>query len=468
MTTTTPERRFLGITVLCDYINSEGIEPVLDNLERVGATAVALNPTVTEPCGEGEGSFQPPSDAGSSPRLFDRPLWGKRSLWVRGAPSYVPDGRCYADCSYDPRQPSRLTAAKGHLIADFIQAARARGLAVYLQVSATAPPGLREEDTPRLPDGRLPVDRMAATASLASDAIRGYIAAYVSDLLRQYPDITGFRPDWPEYPCYKLDELFQDFSPHVERWCGARDLDFESMRADAAALYEHMHGELTDDDLEDLAAIEPGQVTQAAIFQEYPLAADWLRLKSSLSTDLLAHWRAAITAAAGADIELCANAFMPPFSSFTGFDFAAAAGHCAAVSPKLYTMHWILMVHFWGTELRRRNPGIDENLLVRGLANLFDLGVDTTACGLDDFRYPEPDEPHGVPDAAQQRKIRQVLSAVSATATRVTPIVHGYGPDADFARRFAVVAASDADGAWVNRYGYLGDGKLAAIADLWR
>ncbi len=54
-------RRLLGFTVFCDFIQSEGIDPVLDNLERAGATAVAINPTVTEPS----------DDAGSSPRLFD-------------------------------------------------------------------------------------------------------------------------------------------------------------------------------------------------------------------------------------------------------------------------------------------------------------------------------------------------------------------------------------------------------------
>ena len=68
-------KRLLGITVLADFIINEGVDAVLDNLvSRAGATAVALNPTVTAPSAEGEGSFQPPSDAGSSPRLFDRTL----------------------------------------------------------------------------------------------------------------------------------------------------------------------------------------------------------------------------------------------------------------------------------------------------------------------------------------------------------------------------------------------------------
>ena len=37
------------------------------------------------------------------------------------------------------------------------------------------------------------------------------------------------------------------------------------------------------------------------------------------------------------------------------------------------------------------------------------------------------------------------------------------GPDGDFHRRVKVVAESQAQGVWVNRYGYLGDPKLESI-----
>ena len=43
-------KRFLGITVLADFILNEGVDGVLDNLtNRAVVTAVALNPTVTAP-----------------------------------------------------------------------------------------------------------------------------------------------------------------------------------------------------------------------------------------------------------------------------------------------------------------------------------------------------------------------------------------------------------------------------------
>ena len=43
-------RRFLGITVMADFILNEGVAGILDNItRRAGATAVGLNPTVTAP-----------------------------------------------------------------------------------------------------------------------------------------------------------------------------------------------------------------------------------------------------------------------------------------------------------------------------------------------------------------------------------------------------------------------------------
>ena len=124
------------------------------------------------------------------------------------------------------------------------------------------------------------------------------------------------------------------------------------------------------------------------------------------------------------------------------------------------------MVEFWGRVLLERNPGLDEKLVVRALAHLFDLGDEIEAEKLSDFGYPEPHEAHPIPDAPQFRKIDQVL-AEAGEGTQVTPLMHGYGPADDFARRFRVVADSPAHGVWINRYGYLSDEKLDAIGRIW-
>ncbi len=456
---------FLGITVLGDYILSEGIDSVLQNITRCGATAVACNPTVTSPAPDGTGSFQPPDDAGSSPRLFDRKLWGRRSLWVRGSPSYVPKIDYYSDTPYKPRKADDLTKDYGYVIAEFISEAVSAGLKVYLQVGAVQPPNIRDDDLPRLPDGRLPVNRMANTASLASPAVRSYIRAYVRDLVEAYPQITGFRPDWPEYPCYKLDEAFQDFGPHVMNWGTDHGYKMCPMKDAVGKFYKTIHGELKNEDLWDWASPDFGRFAFVNFLRGNPHIAEWFRLKADLSVDILREWREALTAYGGDEKELSANTFMPPYTLLTGFDFGRASEFCNAFSPKLYTMHWTAMVEFWGRVILDNNLELEEGLVVRSLANLFDLGDEIHAESLSDYGYPKPDQPHAVADSPQKRKIRQVRSSAGKNVS-ITPLVHGYGPTSDFARRLALVAESSVDGLWINRYGYLGDDKLDLIGAL--
>lgn len=473
---TQDKQRFLGITVLGDYILCEGPQAVLDNVCRAGADAVACNPTVTAPAAEGTGSFQPPIDAGSSPRVFDRPLFGKRALWVQSGPSFRPNPDCYKDSPYPPRQPNELTEQHGHVIGEFIDGALERGLKVYFQIRAVQPSGLRDDDRPRLPNGKLPKNRIADTGCLASEAIRAYNRAYIRDLLTAYPGITGFRPDWPESPCYTLGEAFQDFSPHVKNWADQRGVPFEGIRQQAAELYEYLHGKLTNDDLHQAPWMRVGtslnlaeQGRQAVLWlNRFPELTGWLCLKTALSVDILREWRKAMTEFGGQDKELAANAFMPPYTLLTGFDFSRAAELCDAIAPKLYTMHWSLMIELWGKELLEANPGLDERLLVRALVHLMDL-ADPGQEGerMADYGYPQPDEPHPIPDEPQRRKIVQAIAATGGKAA-LLPLVHGYGPLEDFSRRLKLVAESEADGVWINRYGYLSDDKLNAIADIWK
>ena len=460
-------KRFLGITVMSPYYQNEGINQVISNLlQRAGATAVATNTSVTAPAPDGVGSFQPPDDAGASVRLFDRPLWGKSALWMQSAPGHHPNREFFANSLYQPRPGDALTDREGPIIGRFIRAAKSAGLKVYIQTGAAQPPALRTEDIPRLPNGLLPEARMANTGSLASLDIRAYNRAWVRDIFATYPEIDGIRPDWPEYPCYKLDEAFQDFSPHVAQWATEHGFDFGRIQRDVAAFYHYLHGSLTNADLADFATPDRGKFTMLSLMQRYPGIAEWLRCKAALSTDLLADWRAAITTYGG-DKELSANAFMSPFSLITGLDFASAAQHCASIAPKLYTMHWSLIVKFWGDTLMAANPGLDERLLVRALVHLLDLDDGDGGTTIADYGYPEPDEPHPIPTEAQLRKIDQVM-AITRGRTKIYALVHGYGPLDDFRRRLQLVADSPVDGVWINRYGYLSDEKLDSIGEIWQ
>jgi hypothetical protein len=467
-------QRFLGITVMPEYLQVEGVDRVLDNVVRMGATAVTTSPYVMQPADARTGSREPPDDAGAGQvRLLDRPLWGRRELFVRTAPSFVPEPRLYQGLRYQPAPPTELTHKHGGLIRDFVRAAQMRHLQVYLQVQAAIPPGYRvqfggpeEADQPRLPDGRVPPRRLAKNGSLASPALRGYAHALIRDLCRAYPDVDGFRFDWPEYPPYFLDDVFLDFSDPARDASRRLGFDFDRMRREAGDLYTLLHGGLTDAHLNEWLEGDGGRFALLQRLLDHPGLLDWLRLKARLSEELLQGFRRVLTQAAGARKALIAHAFPPPFSLASGLDLARAARHCSGIAVKLYTMHWSMMLRFYGDALQQANPRLSERLLVRFLVRLFDIADDEGLPSLQDYGYPEPNVAHPAGVEAQARKIAQAQR--EAGMVPVYALAHGYGRVDDFRRRLEVAWRASGRRVWINRYGYLSDEKMRVVADVCR
>jgi len=465
-------RKFLGVTVMPEYIQTEGIDRVLDNLVgKAGVTAVATSPYVMAEADEKTGSREPPIDAGAGAvRRLDRPLWGKRELWVTTSPAFEPDARLYAGLRYQPPPPTGLTRVQGGLIREFLAAAQARHLKTYLQIQAAIPPGYRvqfggpiEDDKPRLPDGRIPA-RLDNNASLASPHVRAYTEALIRDLCRAYPAIDGIRVDWPEYPPYTLDSAFLDFSEHARRAAQRLGFDFEAMRSAAAALYGSLLGRLQTEDLLPWSEPDGGRYRLARALAARPALLDWLRFKAVLVEELLAGFRRALDETGLRRLELVPNAFPPPFSLASGFDFERAARHVDGISVKLYTMHWPMMVSFWGKALKAANPRVDERELVRAVVCWMDIEDGEAKPSLSDYVYPEPEAPHPVGAQAQARKIRWAQR--EAGKVPVYALAHGYGPLEDFRSRLRTAWNSSERGVWINRYGYLSDAKLEAIGEI--
>ncbi len=54
----------------------------------------------------------------------------------------------------------------------------------------------------------------------------------------------------------------------------------------------------------------------------------------------------------------------------------------------------------------------------------------------------------------------------AAGTVPVYALAHGYGPAADFRRRFQAAWLASGGRVWLNRYGYLSDEKLAAAREV--
>lgn len=464
--------KVVGVTVMPEYLQSEGVQAVVDRLIERGVTAIATSPYGMELADERTGVREPPIDAGAGRvRVLDRPLWGHRQLWIRTVPSFAPDRKLYAGLRYQPPEAEDATFLAGRVVDDLIMRARARGLEVYLQVQAAIPPGYRvqcggpqQDDLPRMPDGRVPRGRVDNNGTLASEHIVRYAFALTYDLLRRYV-VDGIRFDWPEFPPYSLDSVFVDFSDHAQAVARRMGLDFEAMRHDAMLLYDRLHGSLTDGDLHQWIEYAEnrrnGNGHDWPWADQYPAVAEWLQLKAALVGQMLEQLRTAVRGASGNRAKLSITAFPPPWSVLSGMHFGVVRHWVDEVAVKLYGMHWAMMVRSYADQLLQANPGLSRELLVRALVRGLDLLDGDDIPPLEQWHYPGPDEPHWMGDGAQRRKLQEAQAANGDGS--VVALVHAYGPVEDFRRRLQTAWQASPNGVWINRYGYLSDEKLDVI-----
>ncbi len=454
----------LGITVMPEYIQSEGIKTVLNNIQSVArAGSVTTSPYVASLATKRTGHREPPGDGGlGKNRLLDRPLWGRRELWMSAAPSFTPEKSLYDGLVYQPPAPSSLTQDEGPIVKRFIEQAKAQNMEVWLQIQAAIPPCYRvqfgqplPEDEPLLPDNSPRPGRVDRNACLASANVREYVRAIVSDLYRNYPQIDGFKFDWPEYPLYHFDSLFFDFNPAMVPFATGLGLDLNALAAGTREFMSDLSSgalrkkRINTDDFDSFL----WSLTKA-----YPVIKELLALRRAVVTDYARFLRDAVHEASNGHCELFLQSFPPPLNIATGFDREKIAPYCKAIGVKFYTMHWPLIESDFLNALTSR-ADVSSELAVRAISRLLCLSPEISRSP-EEIRYPEPSEAHNVSSEAIRTKIRQARR--EAGEVPVWGISHGYGPIEDVMRR---LRALDGGPVNINRYAYLSDEKLAAVGD---
>lgn len=460
--------RELAITVLPEYAQSDGVASVLDRLALAGATGLTTSPYVVAEAAEGTGLREPPIDGGAGKgRLLDRALWGKREVWMNAASSFTPDPALYDGLAYRPPEADAVTEASGAVVGDFLDAARARGLETWMQIQAAIPPchrvqfgGPVEGDAPLMPDGRPRPGRVDNNASLAAPGLRAYLRAYLTDLCRAYPQVDGFKFDWPEYPAYHFDALLFDFNPAAAPFAAPLGLDFEGLRKGVLAFL----AELSDGSIRRRRiALDDAENFRDSLLAAYPVLGDLLAFRAAIVADYGRFLREALDEASGGRCAMFLQTFPPPFDRLNGFDPEAMAPLCDMIGVKFYTMHWPMIERDYLGALQSRGDFAPE-AVAPVLARLLALAP-PGARQEDAIRYPEPHEPHPGPSEAITAKMKAARAAIPE-GTRVCGISHGYGPTDDVLRRLRAVAAGADGEVHLNRFGYLADDKLEGIGAL--
>ncbi len=457
----------LGMTVMPEFVQVEGVNRVLDTVAGVaGARAICTTPSVLEPADEATGAREPPADAGAGGvRTLDRALWGKTALYVRSAPSFTPNRALYTGGLYVPPPDQDLTKREGACVGAFLAACKRAGVETQFQLMAAAPPAYRvqwrqalAEDEPLTAFGVPAPGRVDANLSLASPALRQYMAALIQDLVDQYPDLDAFRFDWPEYPPYAPASLLFDFSPHALAFGQRAGFDVEDMRRQIRAL-----------SLDVPAALQllvdtlgPGGVDEESLARLS--LTRFFDYRAALATDHARFLMETVRQASGGRMKVYLQGFPPPLNRLSGFDLAALDGLGAELGVKLYTMHWPMMQRAYGEAIAAAVgmdllPALDLARRALGFAS-------APVVSADSVRYPEPDEWHPADDATILAKLK--AARVGVTRSPFWALAHGYGPVDDMMRRLAGAFVGAGGRVHMNRYGYLSDEKLQAIGALVR
>ena len=477
-------RRQLGVVLTPAEVQDEGLDRVLDAIVSAGATAISPTLGVYAPARTGEGSREPPLDVSGEARLLDRPLWGRRELWMRGYTPHPPDPAIWADVPYPP-PPLAPPELQVDVVRAIVEGARARGLAVEIQVSPYTLPGApggqtfggghgtgAAHDRPRRIDGSVGERIVAGHGCLNNPRVRVLGRARLREAIAHYPDVDGIFLDWAEYTCYFLEDVFTCFCEHCRVAATRLGYDWPRIERDTWALWDRLH-RLTPADLDAVTAVAASSVPLALteLLGSRSGVEDLLRFKADSVGDAAAELRRILDEAGASSVALGLNGFAPPWSHVTGMDYEQVHQVAQATRCKLFTFHWPMIVRWWSETLLAWNPGLDEQAVLRAVQAVLDLPPppDEHRRSLADYGMPRPDESHPIAPEALTRKINQAvrMAAASGHAERCLAYVHSYRPAAELGLVLEAVLASEAQGCWVQRYGYLSDEKLAIMRSVW-
>lgn len=446
-------RSFLGVFVPALYLQSEGIERVLDSLAELGANAVCYEPILGRPGGGRNSVRYPDLHADGFERLLDRPLWSRRELLVQtydGIEGAVPPDLPGADC---------LERAVGE--------ARARGLSTHMMLSPLAAGGRDATLRPRRLDavGR-PWPEVAVLACPSSPAARRLAVANVQATLRRFAALDGLVLDWTEYPAYALHDAFACICHDCRTMAADLGLPWDSIIDDLNSTWQRL-SELVPRDLRLARRIAGSAAEAISLLSHRPGWFALLRLKAASVASLHAIIRDTLDDAGGRAMSLTSRGWAPPWNLISGMDYRDVSRHCDVVAPKLFTFDFAAMPRWYGRVLTSLNPTLADADVLDALVEIMDLPDDRNPRRFADYQIPGPRRRHPIQPASLVVRVERVVDEVSG-ASRVRPIVHPGVPAAQLKEIIAAMRDTTSDGIWVNHYGYLSDRKLRILAEMWR
>lgn len=459
-------KRFLGIFVNPVYVQNEGLQPVFDNLEKVGARAICIVPRVARPAESGTGVRYPDLHMDGYERLLARPVWGKREIYLESFPAYEPDLTLYQDSPYRPPSKSIPPEVDGEIPQKMIAEAHQRGMAAHVLLHPFVPPNIRPEEQPVYIDGTVPVPpQITLNACLNNPQAAAYGLALIKDIIGHYPDLDGLFTDWAEYGAYRLEDHFTCFCPHCEQQAISQGYDWAQIKADVEALWAWLH-RLSPRGLKRSRRLLSNPWEWLELLSHYPGWLQFLRFKARTVTEFYRRVRLLLDEMDRPQMILSARGWPPPWNRSSGMDYRALADICGAVTPKLFTFDYSALPRWYGQTLLHWNPTLSEREILDALVDWLNLPDSIERRSFADYYIPAPAEPHPARLEVYRTRVDEVVDQVGGRA-RCYPFAHAYLPEPQWKRMIALVRDSRVDGMWVQMYGYLSGAKLEILKEMW-
>jgi hypothetical protein len=454
------KKRFLGIFVNPYMVQSEGIRYVFDNLEAVGAAAIALSPQVGRPVVKGEGKRIPILHVDGYKRLLARPAWGKHELYIKFFPVIDTDLRLYSETKYKPYRPSIPPDIDASIPRKMIAEAKKRSMETYLHLQPFIPPNIQPEDQPVYPDGTVPIPpQVAMFGSPGSPDVRMYGKALITECVKSFDNIDGLFIDWTEFGTYRFENLFTCLGLHSENMAGKFGYDWGYLKNTIKTIWKKLH-QLQEADL------LPAKMAFHSLINEAPGWSQFLRFKSEVIISFYREVRETLNRLNKQHVKLMARGWPPPWSRMSGLWYERLGDVCYAATPKLFAFDYCAIPRWYGETIKRWNPSLPENTIVNALVEWLDLPDNIENRTFKHYVIPAVNDFQPVGVDAYQRRVAEVVTSVDKHL-KVQPFAHAHMPDVMWREMIAMLTQQNVDGIWVQMYGYLSDKKLGILREEW-
>ncbi|MEM6428581.1 MAG: hypothetical protein AAF708_05015 [Deinococcota bacterium] len=438
-------------------VQTEGLDAVFEQLERIGATAIALSPYVAEVVPKDQGKRVPDLHVDGYRRLLARPAFGQREQVLHFHLAYTPNLAHYQNTPYRSQRAPLTEGLDQNVPYAMIAEAKRRGLECYLQIHPLIPSDVRPEHQPVYPDGSVPqAPQVSLYGNPTQDLIRAYALALVQDTLEHFPMLDGLFVDWLEYGAYNLKDLFSSLDPASADRAHFLGYNWSHITHEVTALWRDLHH------LEE-AELKNHPEHLAALFATCDGWQQLCAFKADIITGLYREIRDMMDQLSHRDMHLMARGWPPPWNHMSGLWYEKLIDIVSVATPKLFAFDYMALPRWYAETLQAWNPQVSETSLLDAVIHWLELNDSKTKRRFNDYYIPTVDEPQPLGVTAYQQRIKTVQNTLSGKL-KVQPFAHAHMPDSMWKAMLTMLEKTATDGFWVQMYGYLGENKLAMMA----